>query len=188
VEDFIHNKGYSPTLEMIAQSLNYNNRASVIRFVKSLQDKQYLKKPDGKNKSIQLADEGQQYCLPLVGKIAAGLPLEACEVLRQIDLKNMLDTPDQFFFEVSGDSMQDIGIVDGDFVLMKKQQLAKPGSIVAAIIDDGEATLKEFYYNNNNTVTLKSYNQAYKDMIYPAERVNIFAIYTGARFDPRIFK
>ncbi len=188
VEDYIHNKGYSPTLEIISQALNYSNRASVMRFVKGLQDKGYLKKPEGKNKAIQLAEEGEQYCLPLVGKIAAGLPLEACEVLRRIDLKSMLDAPDQFFFEVSGDSMQDMGIVDGDYVLMKKQQLARPGSVVAAIIDEGEATLKEFHYNSDNTITLRSYNQAYKDMIYPAERVNIFAIYTGARFDPRIFK
>ena len=188
IENFIHEKGYSPTLEVIAQTLNYSNRASVVRYVKNLQDKGYLRKPDGKNKSIALAEEGQQYCLPLVGKIAAGLPLEACEVLKRIDFKEVLSTPDQFFFEISGDSMKDIGIVDGDYVLMKKQQLAKPGSIVAAIIDEGEATLKEFHYNDDNTITLKSYNDDYTDQVYPAERVNIFAIYTGARFDPRLFK
>ena len=188
VEDYVHNKGYCPTLENIAQSLNYSNRASVIRFVKSLQDKGYLRKPDHKSRAITLSEEGEQFCLPLMGKIAAGKPLEACEVLKRIDFKDVMTTPDQFFFEISGDSMKDMGIVDGDYVLMKKQQLAKPGSIVAAIIDEGEATLKEFHYNDDNTITLKSYNDAYADQVYPAERVNIFAIYTGARFDPKIFR
>ena len=83
--------------------------------------------------------------------------------------------------------MQDSGILDGDLVLIQKQNIAKDGQIVVALIDDKEATLKELRMQDNNCVALIPHNHHMQPMIYPAQRVSIQGIYLGLRFDQSYF-
>tara|TARA_R110002167_G_scaffold354996_1_gene569108 strand:+ start:175 stop:774 length:600 start_codon:yes stop_codon:yes gene_type:complete len=181
IEYFISEKGHSPTYDEIAQAMGLSNRSSVVRYVKNLQEKNHLRIPEGKRKSIEII--GQQLTLPLIGTVAAGQPLEAYEVLQNIDIHSLIEAPNQYLLEVSGESMIDAGIIDGDLVLIKKQEIARNGQIVVALIDNREATLKEIQMNTNDTVSLIPHNMDLKTQIYPMDRVSVQGVYQGARFD-----
>ena len=181
IEYYITEKGYSPTYEDISQAMGLSNRSSIVRYVKNLQEKGYIRIPEGKRKAIEII--GQQFTLPLVGTVAAGQPLEAYEVLEHLDVHTLIDAPNQYLLQVSGESMKEAGIIDGDLVLIKKQEIARNGQIVVALIDNREATLKEFQINDNDTISLLPHNVDLKTQIYPIGRVSVQGIYQGVRFD-----
>jgi len=112
--------------------------------------------------------------VPLVGKIAAGTPIDALEhVQRHIGVPaDMLGTGEHFALSVEGDSMIDAGIHDGDLVVIRRQQTANDGEIVVALVDDQEATLKRLR-RRGPEVELQAANPAYKDQVYPANRVRV---------------
>ncbi|MBK2124855.1 transcriptional repressor LexA [Fangia hongkongensis] len=184
IKAFIENEGYSPTFEQIADKLGVKAKSTVSHYVRALKEKNYIHIPEGKRKCIELIEQANDYALPLVGTIAAGSPLEAYEVIESVDLGGLISTKehDRYLLKISGESMKDIGILDGDLVLIQKQQVARDGQIVVALIDDSEATLKEFKMQNNNTVLLVAHNNAIAPMIYPADRVKIQGVYLGLRF------
>ena len=112
--------------------------------------------------------------MPLYGRIAAGTPIEALR-----DPTNFVDVPrgmlargEHFALEVAGDSMIDVGILDGDTVILKRSETAENGAIVVALIDDNEATLKRLR-RKGNSVALEPANQNYETRIFPPNRVNI---------------
>lgn len=117
--------------------------------------------------------------IPLVGKIAAGLPIEAVEDQQELNLSEMFMGPDLFALRVSGDSMIDAGILDGDYVVIKKQPVAHDGDIVVALIDRVEATLKRFRRISNAEVKLIPENPDMEPMIYRADRVTIHGVLVG---------
>jgi len=181
IEYFITEKGYSPTYDDMAQAMGLSNRSSIVRYVKGLQSKGHIRIPEGKRKSVELI--GQQFTLPLVGKVAAGQPLDAYEVLESIDVHSLIDAPNQYLLQISGDSMKECGIIDGDLVLIKKQEIARDGQIVVALIDNREATIKEFKVNSNNTVSLIPHNIDLETQVYPIDKISVQGIYQGVRFD-----
>ena len=112
--------------------------------------------------------------MPLYGRIAAGTPIEALR-----DPTNFVDVPrgmlargEHFALEVAGNSMIDVGILDGDTVILKRSETAENGAIVVALIDDNEATLKRLR-RKGNSVALEPANQNYETRIFPPNRVNI---------------
>tara|TARA_R110002167_G_scaffold202049_1_gene405777 strand:+ start:6342 stop:6938 length:597 start_codon:yes stop_codon:yes gene_type:complete len=181
IETYIQNNSHSPTYDDIASEMGLKNRSSIVRYINGLQDKGYIRVPEGKRKSIEIL--GQQSTLPLVGTIAAGQPLEAYETIEQVDLHSFLELPNQYLLEVKGSSMQKCGIQCGDLVLIKKQEIAREGQIVVALIDNGEATLKEFAINKDNTVSLIPHSDEHEVQIYPMDRVSIQGVYQGLRID-----
>ncbi len=188
IQSFQAENGYSPTFSDIAEALNLKSKATVSYYIKALKEKGYIHIPKGKRKHIEIIDQtdnGQHNLLhlPLVGTIAAGLPLEAYEVIETIDLSELLNMPDRYLLKISGNSMQESGILDGDLVLIQKQHIARNGQIVVALIDEKEATLKEFKMQDNKTVTLIPHNEDLPPMIYPAHRVSIQGVYLGMRLD-----
>ena len=128
----------------------------------------------GRIQAVRAANDAAAVKLPLYGRIAAGLPIEALR-----DTSTMIDVPasllgsgDHYALEVSGDSMIDAGILDGDTVLIRKGDVAENGQIVVAMVDDLEVTLKRIRRKGNSTA-LEPCNQAYKAQILPADKVKV---------------
>jgi repressor LexA len=117
--------------------------------------------------------------IPLAGKIAAGFPIEAIEDQQELNLAEMFMGPELFALRVTGDSMMDAGILDEDYVIIKKQPVANDGDIVVAMIDKAEATLKRFKRRGEAQIALIPENQDMEPMIYPAERVSIHGVLVG---------
>ena len=110
--------------------------------------------------------------LPLLGRIAAGLPIEAVENPETISLADFVRSKEVFVLEVRGDSMQDEHILSGDYVLVEKSKTAHNGDIVVALVDTTDATLKRFY-RDGDKIRLQPSNMNMKPIIVPAASVQI---------------
>ncbi len=117
--------------------------------------------------------------LPLLGRIAAGRPIEAIPGEDEIDLSEFFVNRDRFVLRVQGDSMIEDGILDGDMVIVEKRETAENGEIVVALIDGIEATLKRLQKNRDGSVTLRPANSQMPPMRYPAARVRIQGVVVG---------
>ncbi len=123
---------------------------------------------------VRAANEAGSVQLPLYGRIAAGLPIEALR-----DTANMIDVPmsllsngEHYALEVSGDSMVDAGILDGDTVIIRKGEAAENGQIVVALVDGQEVTLKRLR-RRGNSIALEPCNATYETRIFPGDRVRV---------------
>jgi repressor LexA len=128
----------------------------------------------GRIQAVRAANDAVSVKLPLYGRIAAGLPIEALrDTSTMIDVPaSLLGTGDHYALEVSGDSMVDAGILDGDTVLIRKGETAENGQIVVALVDDAEVTLKRLR-RRGNSIALEPCNPAYKPQILPADKVKV---------------
>jgi repressor LexA len=128
----------------------------------------------GRVRSASEEDSGRPVPIPVMGRIAAGTPIEAIQTRSHtINMPaDMLSTGEHFALEVRGDSMIDAGILDGDVALIRKTESADTGDIVVALIDDEEATLKRFR-RRGASIALEPANQAYEVRILPPTRVRI---------------
>jgi repressor LexA len=149
--------------------------------VQALEDKGYIDRIKGNSRGMSLKDLPlvSPPTIPLAGKIAAGLPIEAIEDQQELNLAEMFMGPELFALRVTGDSMIDAGILDEDYVIIKKQPVANDGDIVVAMIDKAEATLKRFKRRGEDQVALIPENPDMEPMIYPAERVSIHGVLVG---------
>ena len=118
--------------------------------------------------------------LPIVGRIAAGLPIEAIESSENSFFvpKVLTKGSDSFILEIKGDSMTDAGINDGDFAIIKKQSTANNGDIAVALTNENEATLKRFR-KRGDTIALEAANEAFETRIYSAGQISIQGILIG---------
>jgi repressor LexA len=128
----------------------------------------------GRVQAVRAANDAAAVKLPLYGRIAAGLPIEALrDTSMTIDVPaSLLGTGDHYALEVAGDSMIDAGILDGDTVLIRKGEVAENGQIVVALVDDTEVTLKRLRRRGNSTA-LEPCNPAHKTQILPADKVKV---------------
>lgn len=169
--------GISPTLQEIADGLNIRHRGSISKHLSSLKDKGYINKSGTGWRGFELSDMGDEsgkpFSLPMVGKIAAGLPIEAIENRDELDLYDYLLGPNRFLLTVEGDSMIDAGILNGDIVIIQQQENANNGEIVVALIDQQEATLKYFYRRSAGKVELMPDNPKLEPIMYDGKRVKI---------------
>jgi len=113
----------------------------------------------------------------LLGNVAAGVPIEAIEDVESFSLADTFDPQDHFLLRVSGDSMINDGINDGDLAVVRQSKTARNGETVVAIVD-GDATLKRFQ-KRKKEIVLKPANDSMTDMIYPTESVEIRGVLTG---------
>ena len=128
---------------------------------------------------FEIFDQGPADALPLVGRIAAGRPIEAIPDQDEINLMDFFMGPNRFVLRVTGDSMIDAGILNGDMVIVEQRTHAGNNEIVVALIDNEEATLKSIKYNMDGTLTLTPANPRLKPVTYPAERVAIQGVVVG---------
>ncbi|RLI01136.1 repressor LexA, partial [Candidatus Bathyarchaeota archaeon] len=163
-------KGVSPTFREIMQFFGFKSIKTVQDHLKALEKKGYIKKDPNKSRSIVLDDFSKALKdtirVPILGQISAGKPILAEENIEgYINLDKFLikHAKDIFALKVKGDSMTGAGILDGDYVIVKKQPTVENGSI-ACILIDNEATVKRFY-KKENYIELKPENPDYKPII-----------------------
>jgi len=150
---FTSKNGYSPSYEEIAAGLGLNSLATVHKHVTNLQNKGLLQRAHNRSRSIDVLPQrkGRSMLdrLPLMGRIAAGKPVEAIEHAETISLGDILGNRECYALEVRGDSMRDEHIMSGDYVLVERTRTAREGEIVVALIDGTDATLKRFFREGN---------------------------------------
>jgi len=181
IRSYLAQYGYAPKFKEIGLAIGVTSQGTVHRYVQSLEDKGYIERAKGNSRGMNLVELPlvSAPTIPLVGKIAAGLPIEAIEDQQELNLSEMFMGPELFALRVSGDSMMDAGILDNDYVIIKKQPVAHDGDIVVAMIDKVEATLKRFKRKSQTEVALIPENAEMETLVYAAERVNIHGILVG---------
>ena len=175
ISTYIKENEISPSHAEIAEGLGIKSRGGTHRYVEGLVKAGYVKLIPGRQRNIQIVEsfDNNSQVIPFEGRIAAGMPIEAIADKQSLDLNEEFFSDDRYALEVMGDSMIDVGILDGDTVLIKSQQTAKDKDIVVALIDKEEDTLKRFYRVKNNKVILVPENVEMKPMEYSADRVDI---------------
>lgn len=182
IAHFVQENGYSPSFDEIGKGMSLNSLATVHKHVSNLETKGLLKRDYNRSRSIDLLpvkgklrqemSVSTELRLPLMGRIAAGMPIEAMETPETISLADFVRSKEVFVLQVRGDSMQDEHIVDGDYVLVEKTKTAHNGEIVAALVDGSDSTLKRFY-KEGDKIRLQPSNAAMKPIIVPAIDVQL---------------
>src|SRR5574337_1647892 len=180
---FLNKHGYSPSFEEIARSLKLTSLATVHKHIATLERKGFIRRGYNQSRSIEVLQlpkpvkreviERAVVELPLVGRIAAGRPLEAVEDRETISLGDFSRSGNSFVLQVKGDSMIEDHILDGDFIVVEQTQVANPGETVVALVGDGEATLKRFFREPGGKVRLQPANASMAPMVVPASEVKI---------------
>jgi repressor LexA len=171
IRDKIRNRGYGPTVREIGENFDIRSPNGVMCHLKALEKKGMITREPNMSRAIQLAAEPiSEAGLPLAGRIAAGVLHEAIEQTERVDFGAMFDKKNQFALEVTGDSMVDAHIMDGDFVVIKKQRTAQPGDMVIAQTEGGEATLK-FWHPERNRIRLQPANSRMQPIYVKEARV-----------------
>jgi repressor LexA len=181
VYDFIRDKifarGYGPTVREIGLGFGIRSPNGVMCHLRALEKKGLIRREPNMSRAIQLVGEQPTDTdLPLAGRIAAGRPLEAVEQSDRINFSGLFESNDHFALEVTGDSMIDDHIADGDYVIVRRQPTARDGQIVVALLDDGEATLKR-WFPEKGRVRLEPANATMKP-IY-ATRARVLGVVVG---------
>lgn len=185
IDGFIRELGYSPTLEEIGRRMGLSSLATVHKHLQNLESKGLIKRNWNHSRSIELVAPAESSSagaatLPLMGEVAAGLPIEAIENSEPIEVpRDMLGRGrDSFVLRVRGSSMIDDGIRDGDLIIIESRRKAEPGQTVVALIDGSETTVKRFY-PDGEMIMLKPANETMSPMRYHASQVQIQGIVVG---------
>jgi repressor LexA len=184
VESFVDSYGYSPSYEEIAQAFGYSSLATVHEHLTNLEQKGFLRKNYNKSRSLEVvrADPNTLALeLPLLGTVAAGLPLEVYAEQEQETVAvphDMVRRGNNYVLRVKGESMVEEQIRDGDYIIVNSRQTAENGEMVVALVDGEAATVKKFY-REGARVRLQPANSTMQPMYYPAERVAIQGIVVG---------
>lgn len=159
IKEYIVSFGYPPTVREIGKALGVSSPATIHAHLTNLEEKGVIKKELTKNRAIELLVENEYVKknesiieVPLLGKITAGTPIEAIENPDEyFSLPAYLvpNNKEVFTLLVSGNSMINVGIYDGDIVIVERKNAARNGEIVVAMTDENEVTLKTFYKENN---------------------------------------
>ena len=187
VYDFIQaysaRHGYAPKLREIASHLGISSRGVAHRYVRALQEEGLVHIEPDRARGIHLrkgkTSAPRTFSLPLLGRIAAGRPIEAIPGEDEIDLSEFFVNRERFVLRVQGDSMIEAGILDSDMVVVEKRDTADNGDIVVALIDGTEATLKRLQKNRDGSVTLRPANAALSPLRLSAARVRIQGVVVG---------
>jgi len=181
IRRYITKHGEAPTMTEIGQAMGINSKGTVHRYVQSLRRKGRLEQTERGWRGIRLTDtrHTQPTTLPLVGRIAAGHPIEAIPDEAEIDLAGMFVGERNYALQVKGESMIGMGILDGDIVIIEPRERAEYGDIVVALIDEEEATLKRFKRYADGRIELSPENPAMAPMVFEPQRVRIQGVLVG---------
>ena len=178
IRKFSEENGYTPSVREIGKECGIKSTATVYSYLQKLQDKGYLNKATNKKRSVTLA-KSSGVNIPLIGTVTAGQPIFAYE-----NYEDYYTFPtgefrgeDLFMLRVQGTSMIDAGIMDGDKIVVRRQETAENGEIVVALVDDS-ATVKRFY-RRNGQIVLHPENELLSDMIFEDGEVSILGKVVG---------
>ena len=194
--NFIHERlsktGVSPSFDEMREALDLKSKSGVHRLISALEERQFIRRLPNRARALEVmrmpevtvaagaaqrpvvpAAANDTIEIPLHGRIAAGTPIEALQGTEGFAVPAALLGPGEHYaLEVSGDSMVEEGILDGDFALIRKVDSARDGEIVVALIDNEEATLKT-YRREGQMIRLDPANRAYEPQRYDEDRVSI---------------
>jgi repressor LexA len=181
---YLDKKGYSPSYEEIAEGLSLASLATVHKHIMALEAKHYIKRGFNQSRSLEIAaryyEEQRQHHqpppgleMPLLGRIAAGSPVEAIAGQDTLSFADFVGDPNTYALQVRGESMIEDHIMGGDYVLVERAAEARDGDIVVALVDGSETTLKRFYLEPDGRVRLQPANSSMQPIYLPRSSVAI---------------
>lgn len=185
--EFIEENGYAPSLEEIASRFGLSSVATVHEHLENLESKGALRRDPHRSRAIELTETtaaGHPRMaaveLPLLGRVAAGQPIEAVAEDETIAVpESMLGHGETFVLRVAGDSMIDEHIEDGDYVIVERRDMARSGERVVALIDGEHATLKTLFREPDGRIRLQPANERIAPLFYDAARVRVQGVAIG---------
>jgi repressor LexA len=192
VNEKLSEEGVSPSFEEMKEALALKSKSGVHRLISALEERGFIRRLPNRARALEVlrlpdamkatahrmsknmpVPSNDVFEIPLHGRIAAGLPIEALEGQSTLAVPAaLLGHGDHYALEVSGDSMVDAGILDGDYALIRKVDSAHDGDIVVALVDDSEATLK-FFRHEGTMIRLDPANRAYDPQRYKSSQVRV---------------
>ncbi|MBX9706121.1 MAG: transcriptional repressor LexA [Gammaproteobacteria bacterium] len=182
IKQFIRKEGIAPTTAEITSGLGLKSRSAIHRNLQAISEAGLIKLIPNRKRNIRLLADGEaeNELLPLVGRIAAGRPIEALEYPEPVDVNNIIAGVERYILEVKGDSMIGDNICDGDYVICEHAATVRNGQIAVCLVNNEEATLKRVIVDKENgTVTLIPSNSSMQPMEYPADQVQVRGVYLG---------
>jgi repressor LexA len=185
IGNFIDENGYSPSFEEVASGLGLASLATVHKHIRTLEAKNYLRRGHNQSRSLEVTpkffQEQRRYReetspaagIPLVGRIAAGAPVEAVAGRETLNFSDFLGSGESYALEVRGDSMIEDHICDGDLVLVGRTAEVKDGEIVVALVRGSETTLKRFYREPGDVARLQPANAGMAPIFVPLSDLQI---------------
>jgi repressor LexA len=168
IEQSIQERGYAPTLEEIGATFGLRSMATVHKHVSNLEAKGLIRRKWNQSRAIEMVQKRRRVRsleLPLLGRVAAGRPIEAIEGNDTIEVpESMVRRRNTYVLRVTGDSMIDEGILDHDLIVVEDKPVPNNGEMAVVSID-GEATVKRFYREPNGAIRLQPANDKYKPII-----------------------
>jgi repressor LexA len=183
LNEFIQQHGYAPSLEEIGRRFSLSSLATVHKHLTNLQEKGFIRRAWNRSRSVELLPSrsgGRAVDLPMLGYVAAGLPIEAVASSESIAVPESLISGkrDTYVLRVRGDSMIDEQIRDGDWVVVEDRKAADNGEMVIALVDGQDATLKKFY-KENGRVRLQPANPTMQPIFVDPDGVQIQGVVVG---------
>jgi repressor LexA len=176
--------GYAPSFEEIAENFGYNSLATVHEHLSNLERKGYIKRSYNESRAIEILPSdavSQALELPLLGAVAAGMPIEAMEHGESVTVPESLikRTGNHYVLRVRGNSMIDEQIRDGDFVVVNERQRADNGETVIALLDGSAATVKKYYRERDGRIRLQPANETMPPIYVHEDDVRIQGVVVG---------
>lgn len=182
IEEYVRKKGYAPTLAEIGRRFRLRSLATVHKHLCNLERKGAIKRSYRERRAIELTSDvnaPRAMAVPLLGRVAAGRPVEAVETVDEIALpEEMVGYYPTYALRVVGDSMVEDGILDGDYIVVEERPVPQDGDTVIALIGD-EATVKRFYRHGKNQIRLQPANERLEPMIVNADAVRVRGVVTA---------
>jgi repressor LexA len=183
LDKHISRKGYAPTIEEIGEQFGLSSLATVHKHLTNLQKKGLVKRDWNRSRGLELVPTQvavKAVELPLLGRVAAGSPIEAITASETIFVpEDMVGRRDTYVLQVKGDSMIDEQIRDGDFVIVENRRTARDGEMVIALLDGESATLKKLYREGGGMVRLQPANARLKPMYVDQDRLRVQGVVIG---------
>jgi repressor LexA len=190
VETFSQVKGYCPSFDEIGKHLRLSSLATVHKHINTLERKGFIRRDYNRSRSIEIlkrlpqklaaelrqpgfSASSKELQLPLLGRIAAGTPLEAVSSSESLSLKEFVGSKSVYVLQVKGHSMIEDHICDGDFVVVEKTETAQNGETVVALLEGSEATLKRIYHETDGSVRLQPANAQMQPLLIKATDLRI---------------
>lgn len=183
VSRHIQKRGYAPTIEEIGDHFGLSSLATVHKHLTNLQNKGLIKRTVNRSRALELVPTDvavRAVELPLLGRVAAGVPIEAVQASETIFVpEDMLGRRETYVLQVKGDSMIDEQIRDGDYVIVENRQSADDGEMVIALLEGERATLKKLYRERDGFIRLQPANAQVDPIVVAEEHVTIQGVVIG---------
>ncbi len=184
IDGFIEERGYAPSFEEIAESFGYSSLATVHEHLSNLERKGYIRKSYNESRSIELVRPGTGVPaveLPLLGAVAAGLPIEAIPDDERVAVPPDMvrRQKDNYVLRVEGNSMIEEQIRDGDYIVVQAQETAEDGEMVVALVGGDSATVKKLYREAGGRIRLQPANPTMEPIVVDARDVRIQGVVVG---------